>query len=108
MANDDKLRYFLKRVSADLEEAHERLREHEARDVEPIAIVGLGCRFPGNARSAEELWELVAAGADVMSPYPDDRGWDLDGISPPAPADVEAPVARVGGFVYDATDFDPG
>ena len=64
-------------------------------DDDPIAVVGVGCRFPGGVTSAEELWELVAAGRDVLGEYPADRGWDTG-------------YAGVGGFVYDAAEFDAG
>jgi acyl transferase domain-containing protein/thioesterase domain-containing protein/acyl carrier protein len=63
-----------------------------AQSDEPIAIIGMACRFPGEVRSPEDLWDLVAAGADAMGPFPADRGWNADGI---------------GGFVHDAADFDP-
>src|SRR5438105_3693385 len=62
---------------------------------EPVAVVGMGCRFPGGAASPQELWDLVAAGGDATGPFPPDRGWD-------------APAGGRGGFVYDAADFDAG
>ncbi|WP_369172978.1 type I polyketide synthase [Streptomyces sp. R28] len=104
MANEDKLRYFLKRVSTDLEVAHERIREMEERDTEPIAIIGMSCRYPGGVRSPEDLWDLVAAGTDGLSPFPSDRGWNLDGVFQPAPDG--ATYAGEGGFVQDAGEFD--
>ena len=65
---------------------------------EPVAIVAMGCRFPGGVRDPEGLWELLAAGRDAISEFPADRGWDAG----------EASYARVGGFVYDAAGFDAG
>ncbi|HEY5833182.1 beta-ketoacyl synthase N-terminal-like domain-containing protein, partial [Streptomyces sp.] len=47
---------------------------------EPIAIVGVGCRYPGGVRSAEDLWELVVSGSDAVSGFPVDRGWDVEGL----------------------------
>ncbi|WP_146167910.1 type I polyketide synthase, partial [Micromonospora sp. MH33] len=68
---------------------------------EPIAIVGMACRFPGDVRTPEDLWDLVTAGADVIAPFPTDRGWDLAGPL----GDTEG-TPRHGGFLYDAADFD--
>ncbi|MFJ6773131.1 type I polyketide synthase, partial [Kitasatospora sp. NPDC091257] len=66
---------------------------------EPIAIVGIGCRFPGGVRSPGDLWTLVADGADALSSFPVDRGW---------PDRVPGVDNAVGGFVDDATEFDAG
>ena len=65
---------------------------------EPLAVVGVGCRFPGGVGSAEELWDLMAGETDAIGGFPADRGWDAAGGS----------YARRGGFVYDAADFDAG
>ncbi|MEC3953118.1 SDR family NAD(P)-dependent oxidoreductase [Nocardia sp. CDC153] len=65
---------------------------------EPIAIVAMSCRFPGGIASPEDLWQVLSEGADVMSEFPRDRGWDLSGRS----------VTSEGGFLYDAGDFDAG
>src|SRR5215217_5404102 len=103
MADEDKLRYFLKKVTADLRETRRRLTEAEALWVEPIAIVSMGCRYPGGVASPEDLWELVATGSDAMSGFPADRGWDVDRMY-----GDEGARAVEGGFVYDASHFDPG
>uniref|UniRef100_UPI003D74827D SDR family NAD(P)-dependent oxidoreductase n=1 Tax=Micromonospora sp. RP3T TaxID=2135446 RepID=UPI003D74827D len=70
---------------------------------EPIAVVGMACRFPGDVRSPEDLWNLVTAGADVIAPFPTDRGWDLAGLLNDGD---DRPAPRHGGFLYDAADFD--
>ncbi|MEV4054640.1 SDR family NAD(P)-dependent oxidoreductase [Amycolatopsis sp. NPDC049688] len=75
---------------------------------EPIAIVGIGCRFPGGVRSPEDLWRLVAAGGDGITPFPGDRGWDLGEIYDPEPGVTGKSYAREGGFLADTTQFDPG
>ena len=62
MADDEKLLDYLKKVAAELHETRERLREMNEGEPEPVAIVAMGCRFPGGVRGPEELWELLAAG----------------------------------------------
>ncbi len=90
------------------EEPAERLRLRAApatRD-EPIAIVGMGCRFPGAVASPEELWELVSAGRDAIGEFPRDRGWDVEGLDSPDPGRPGADYSRTGGFLHDAPRFD--
>ncbi|MFF0457528.1 SDR family NAD(P)-dependent oxidoreductase [Nocardia africana] len=74
---------------------------------EPIAIVGIGARFPGGVRSGEDLWDLTVAGRDVIGDFPTDRGWDLERLFDPDPGKPGTVYTRRGGFLGDAGDFDP-
>ncbi|MFI6230963.1 type I polyketide synthase [Micromonospora echinospora] len=108
MATEDTLREYLKWVTADLHQTKRKLGELEAAHREPIAIVGIGCRFPGGVRSPEDLWRLVDAGADAISDFPTDRGWDLERLIHPDPDHPGTSYVGQGGFLDSATEFDAG
>ncbi|MBC3839557.1 KR domain-containing protein [Streptacidiphilus sp. 4-A2] len=73
---------------------------------EPIAIVAMSCRFPGDVRDPEGLWELLATGTDAISPLPRDRGWDVAGLADPESGSAGVSTGQ-GGFIGGATCFDP-
>ncbi|WP_431044272.1 type I polyketide synthase [Streptomyces sp. P1-3] len=107
MANEETLRDYLKLVTADLHQTRRRLREAEAKNHDPIAIVGIGCRYPGGVRSPEDLWRIVSEGVDAVGDFPVDRGWDVETMYHPDPDHPGTSYVHEGGFVDGIADFDP-
>ncbi|MCX4545407.1 type I polyketide synthase [Streptomyces sp. NBC_01565] len=105
--NEEKLRYFLKRVTADLHETRRRLQEVESEEQEPIAIIGMSCRYPGDVESPEDLWRLVSEETDAISPFPTDRGWDTGRLFDEDPDGRGTSYVQEGGFLHSANRFEP-
>ncbi|MFE3024883.1 type I polyketide synthase [Nocardia tengchongensis] len=96
-------------LRASLKETDRLRRQNEqltAAAQEPLAIVGIGCRFPGGVRSPEQLWEVLAEGRDVITEFPSDRGWDVEGLYDPDPEREGTSYTRSGGFIDGVADFD--
>ncbi|SDT17754.1 type I polyketide synthase [Actinoplanes derwentensis] len=97
MDTEAKLRDYLKRATADLLQARRDLVDVQERAAEPIAIIGMACRYPGGVGTPEQLGDLLDAGRDAIGDFPSDRGWDV----------AEGDFALRGGFLDDAGAFDP-
>jgi len=98
----------LRKALVQVERLKSKNRALLERTGEPIAIVGMSCRFPGGVDSPDSLWDMVAHERDVMSEFPTDRGWDLAGLFDDDPDAPHKCYARAGGFVDDVADFDAG
>ncbi|MGQ0841540.1 type I polyketide synthase [Actinokineospora sp.] len=107
MTNEDKLRDYLKRVTAELHQTRKQLREAEQDRAEPIAIVGMACRLPGGIQTPQGLWRVLTEGTETVGEFPGDRGWDLDALYDPDPGKHGTCYTRHGGFLHDAAEFDP-
>ncbi|MCZ1005605.1 type I polyketide synthase [Streptomyces lydicus] len=105
MADDKKILDTLKRLTTDLRQTRRRLKEVEDAQHEPVAIVGMACRYPGGVQSPRDLWELLMSGGDAVSAFPDDRGWDLDRLFSSEDVAGTSYTAE-GGFLAGAGDFD--
>ncbi|MDI5966648.1 type I polyketide synthase, partial [Streptantibioticus silvisoli] len=106
MSNEEKLVEHLRWMTGELRQVRQRLRDAEEHDTEPIAIIGMSCRFPGGVRTPEALWRLVSDGTDAITGFPDDRGWDLATLFDDDPDKRGTSYGREGGFLTDAADFD--
>ena len=98
---------YLKRVTAELYQVKEQLRESEAVRHEPIAVIGMGCRFPGGVRSPQDLWRLVESGSETVTGFPEDRGWNSAELYDPKAEQAGKTYTLQGSFLDDPAGFDP-
>ncbi|MER7016320.1 type I polyketide synthase, partial [Saccharopolyspora sp. NPDC000359] len=104
--SEDKTLEYLKRLTVELRDTRKRLRAAEESNREPLAIVGMACRYPGGVTTPEELWHLVESGQDAIGGFPRDRGWDIDGMRSARPGEAGSSDTLQGGFLHDAAEFD--
>ena len=83
-----------------------RLEAAEQSQKEPIAVIGMGCRFPGGAGSSKTFWALLSGGGDAIREVPADR-WDVEAWYDPDPEAAGKIYTRHGGFLDDIDRFDP-
>ncbi|MET9453418.1 SDR family NAD(P)-dependent oxidoreductase, partial [Streptomyces cinerochromogenes] len=101
-------RHLLEEVAGTVAETTATAGAAAGADEEPIAIVGMACRYPGDVSSPEELWRLVAEGRDAISEFPVNRGWDIERIYDPEGLRPDTSYVNKGGFLHRAGEFDPG
>ncbi|MFS0693260.1 SDR family NAD(P)-dependent oxidoreductase [Streptomyces nitrosporeus] len=104
--NEQKLLDYLKRATSELSGCRQQLKAMKDAENEPIAIVGMGCRYPGGVSGPSSLWRLLASAGDAIGPFPTDRGWNLDRLFSEDEEALGTTYAKYGGFLYDAAMFD--
>ncbi|WP_067464464.1 type I polyketide synthase [Nocardia amamiensis] len=104
MADEQQLRSYLRTAARELQTARKRLLRWESRAAEPVAIIGMGCRYPGGVDSPDDLWQMVSEGRDVISGFPSGRGWRAEELAELDPDRVT--YVEQGGFIDGAGDFD--
>ncbi|MFJ2577886.1 SDR family NAD(P)-dependent oxidoreductase [Kitasatospora aureofaciens] len=102
----DKVVAALRSSMKETERLRRQNRQLLAAATEPVAIIGMGCRYPGGVGSPEDLWDLVASGTDATGDYPADRGWDLTALHDAGTDERGTRVSRRGGFLDSVSGFD--
>ena len=102
MTNESSL---LKQAFLAIQELEGKLESAQRASREPIAVIGIGCRFPGGITGPETFWDLLRNGRDAISVVPADR-WDADAYFDPDPDQHGKMVTRHGGFLNQVDAFD--
>ncbi|MEV0493744.1 type I polyketide synthase [Streptomyces atratus] len=95
----------LKRAYLTMERLQRQVEEYERARSEPIAIVGVGCRFPGGVTDTDTYWQLLTSGVDAIRDIPTDR-WDNDSFYDEEPGKPGTINTRSGGFLDRIDQFD--
>jgi len=96
---------LMKQALLELRQMRSKMAAMEAAKHEPIAIIGMGCRFPGGANTPEQFWQLLREGVDAITEVPQDR-WNIDDYYDPDPQAAGKMMTRYGGFVEPLYEFD--
>ncbi|WP_394840347.1 SDR family NAD(P)-dependent oxidoreductase [Pendulispora rubella] len=107
MTEEEKLRAYLSKATTALRQTRQRVQELEEKWDEPIAVVSTSCRFPGGVNGPDDLWRLLETGTDAISSFPENRGWDVEGLFDPDPNAKGKSYVQHGGFLDEADHFDP-
>src|SRR5689334_3019033 len=95
----------MKRSLVELRKLKARIQELESTNKEPIALIGLGCRFPGGVQTPDAYWQLLVSGRDAVSETPSSR-WDASAYYDPDPTAPGKTYTRNGGFLDKVEMFD--
>ena len=96
----------LQQLALAVSDARQRIEEVQRSESEPIAIVGMGCRFPGNVDTPDKFWKLLIDGVDAIGEVPPER-WDVDQFFDAEPGMPGKANTRWGGFLPDVDRFEP-
>ncbi|MBF0398973.1 MAG: polyketide synthase, partial [Desulfobacterales bacterium] len=96
----------LQRAVIAMKKMRSQLDAFEKRENEPIAVISMGCRFPGNSNNPEAFWDMLHNGKDAIIEVPEDR-WKISDWYDPDPGVPGKITTRYGSFIKDIDQFDP-